>query len=257
MNKQQRKEAGLCIECGNPSRENKTRCSRCAEKAKIYDKCIKEKKKAAGLCIRCGKYPSVPNKTICEQCRIDGSERAKTRAKKRLTAGCCLECDQPAVKNNLCQHHLECRRQQITENKKRHASRRAAGLCEECGNTGIQSIHRQTVLCKTCYLKALSRKHFATTSRWKELEALFANKSICPYTGTKLEIGANASLDHITPTSRGGSDDMQNLQFVYTSGPFDVNLMKGANTDAEYREAIRVQYHHLFGEGNEVPASAT
>lgn len=248
MNKKQKKEAGLCVECGALSRAGKTRCGKCAEKAKIYAKRLKEQKKAAGVCIRCGKYPSLPDKTICNGCRIDGSKRATNRTKKRMASGCCIECDQAAIKNNLCQYHSECRLEQIAQAKIRRDKRREAGLCEECGDEGLQTSSRKTILCKICYLKALSRKHFSTSSRWKDLENLFQSKPICPYTGISLELGVNASLDHITPTSRGGSNLLENMQFVYTFGSLDVNLMKGANTDAEYREAIRVQYNHLFGE---------
>ena len=45
---------------------------------------------------------------------------------------------------------------------------------------------------------------------------------ICPYTGQQLVIGENASVDHILPRSRGGSNDPDNLQWVVTQ----VNLMK-------------------------------
>lgn len=41
---------------------------------------------------------------------------------------------------------------------------------------------------------------------------------------------------------------MENLQFVLNEGAININLMKGMNTDAEYKEAIRMQYNHLFGE---------
>ncbi|MFX5522449.1 HNH endonuclease signature motif containing protein, partial [Acinetobacter baumannii] len=53
------------------------------------------------------------------------------------------------------------------------------------------------------------------TSGWKELRDLLQKQEFkCPYTGDTIVIGENASLDHITPSSRGGQSTIDNLQWV-------------------------------------------
>ena len=44
-----------------------------------------------------------------------------------------------------------------------------------------------------------------------------------------------ASLDHILPKSRGGSNELENLHLVC----FSCNLMKGNLTDSEFRDLLR------------------
>lgn len=76
----------------------------------------------------------------------------------------------------------------------------------------------------------------------------FDVQSICPYTGLSLVLGVNASLDHIIARSVGGSDDLNNLQWVYGSTDFDVNIMKGSSTEADFLKAISLIHHNHQGE---------
>jgi hypothetical protein len=52
----------------------------------------------------------------------------------------------------------------------------------------------------------------------------------CAVTGVALSPGDGASLDHITPRSRGGTHDPSNLRWVLTA----VNTAKSNLTDAEF-----------------------
>lgn len=121
--------------------------------------------------------------------------------------------------------------------------RRECGLCEECGNEPIICNNRIGEVCK---YKALARTATGSVTRWKDLKLVFETNPVCPYTKKQLQIGVNATLDHIIPTCRGGSDENENLQFVYFCDDFDVNKIKGGMTDAEFRYAISVLYKGIF-----------
>jgi len=55
----------------------------------------------------------------------------------------------------------------------------------------------------------------------------------CVYTGIVLIPGRNASLDHILPISRGGTHEIENLQWV----DIQINRMK---TDMTHQEFIQM-----------------
>lgn len=52
-------------------------------------------------------------------------------------------------------------------------------------------------------------------------------------------------MDHIVPTCRGGNNNYDNLQFVYSFGDFDINFMKGSLTNLEFIDTIKMIYGYL------------
>ena len=78
-------------------------------------------------------------------------------------------------------------------------------------------------MCLKHYLQFTAKTHLGSFKKYKELEILFQKQNgICPYTGKKLQLGIDTSIDHIIPKSRGGSKDISNLQWVY----YKANFMK-------------------------------
>ncbi len=55
----------------------------------------------------------------------------------------------------------------------------------------------------------------------------------CIYTGVNLIMGDNATLDHKVPKSRGGSDSIENIQWVTRT----INQMK---TDMTHEEFVQM-----------------
>lgn len=188
-----------------------------------------------GLCDRCGEA-SVPGKTACRKHLDEAAARSARSDVRKRDNGVCLDCNEKVVPGKkFCSVHLE-HRNHINSDKRE--KRRQHGLCEECGKEPI--IGSGCCLGETCKYKSLARSRFGSGARWKDLKLVFERSPICPYTKIPLRIGVNASLDHVIPTSAGGGDDNENLQFVYCCGAFDVNMMKGAMTAMEFRAAIAI-----------------
>jgi len=255
MNKKLKKEKGICVDCTEPAFNGHIRCAGCIMKDHARFKKRQSENKKNKVCVRCGKEP-MPKKNMCEECLQYSSNWCKEIRKKRKKEGLCSECGELTIDGKLCQIHYDKRIQVMQNCKQKRSIRRSNGLCEACGNLDIiQRPNREVVYCEACYFKTMSRKHFKTSSQWKNLKELFYKQPICPYTGIKLQIGVNASLDHKIPKSVGRSNNLENLQFVYSNGDFDrngfhggfdVNIMKGTLTDEKFKEVIKTMYENIY-----------
>lgn len=108
--------------------------------------------------------------------------------------------------------------------------------CVTCGRQ-IQGDPRfpinvtDTPRCPKCFFRRLARRHLGNIALWPRLRDMFTDQAgRCRYTGAVLVLGGNASLDHRTPKSRGGSDHTKNLQWVVNR----VNDAKGNMTHEEF-----------------------
>jgi 5-methylcytosine-specific restriction endonuclease McrA len=64
-----------------------------------------------------------------------------------------------------------------------------------------------------CYLKDTAGRHLGSRRRWKELQELFERQGRrCALSGVPLTLGCDTEVDHIVPRSRGGANDITNLQ---------------------------------------------
>jgi len=88
------------------------------------------------------------------------------------------------------------------------------GKCPRCAN-GFLIPGGKGKKCETCYLKDTADRHLKDRSRWQELKALFESRPFDPYTGIPLYLGKNTELDHIIPVSVGGTEDLENLQWLH------------------------------------------
>jgi CRISPR/Cas system Type II protein with McrA/HNH and RuvC-like nuclease domain len=86
-------------------------------------------------------------------------------------------------------------------------------------------------MCYACWFRKICIDRTGNAKLAKEIQALFDKQGgKCAYTGEPIQLGANAQLDHKTPTPRGGKDVIDNLHWVSAS----VNLMKGQRTHKEF-----------------------
>jgi CRISPR/Cas system Type II protein with McrA/HNH and RuvC-like nuclease domain len=80
-------------------------------------------------------------------------------------------------------------------------------------NTGL--IGKNKSWCESCWLKKVSLQYTGAKNNWLKLKnKLISQKYKCIYSGEKLILGINASIDHIIPKSLGGADNINNLQWV-------------------------------------------
>lgn len=107
----------------------------------------------------------------------------------------------------------ETRRNQALSKRRLRKRKAKAGICYDCKNKAANGMRR----CEGCTLRQLSRRNLGDGSRWAELKDLLDRQQHrCAYTGKRIAIGKNASIDHIFPTSRypDRATDINNIRFV-------------------------------------------
>ena len=149
----------------------------------------------------------------CEACRL-----ARRVADATLTdKGICRDCRGPSDGKTRC----------LTCVRKIKRNLRAKGKCGSCGGCKDTS----SSLCKRCILKNIAKKSLGDSSRHEELLQLLHNQNYqCPITGLHIELGINASVDHIIPRNRGGNHSVENLRWVHVV----FNRMKSDFLDSEF-----------------------
>lgn len=181
-----------------------------------------KKRVSEGTCVKCGKEKIDPDyKTMCSGCGSKERDRSLSKSKKQSAAwraeGKCTGCGKERSPNKLkCE---TCLNRIRVINSNRSKLRKANGQCYVCANPvdpNVSSMTIEYVLCVVCYMKRMARLHLNSAEDGPKLQALFDKQNgLCAYTKEKLILGDNASIDHITPISRGGDDsDIANLQWV-------------------------------------------
>lgn len=207
---QQRKAAGLCIECGNPvgpERFGFNRCVSCAEKAKERARKLHQQRKDARLCLRCGKT-AISGMTLCNSCAKENEEKNKEKDNRRKAGGLCPRCGKSVKSGKIhCKSCLEKEREQDKQ-------RVTAGLCMSCGGNTPALPNR--IRCRTCTIKYVVKHNCKSIKLAKSLDMKLTNQLFrCPYTGIGLTIGENASIDHKVARANGGTNDLDNLEWVH------------------------------------------
>jgi 5-methylcytosine-specific restriction endonuclease McrA len=224
-------------------------CKLCAAEHSKETQKRRIERKNAGLCTNCGKEKDDENFRMCLRCQTKESEKTRKRNKQRKEAGICAigPCNNTRLSNHrFCVIHRE---EWLKKDKKRSLKLIDDGLCTSCGSEKYMDcfenrLNIQTKSCQTCYLKMLSVRHLKTVSRWKELfNILIKQNYMCPYTGDKLVLGVNDSIDHILPRGRypEKSHDINNLRWVTRN----INNMKYDLIDDEFCKEISKIVKHL------------
>ena len=95
-------------------------------------------------------------------------------------------------------------------------------------------------------MKSSARTWLGDSKRHVDLKQMLESQGYkCVYTGRRLEIGGNASIDHKIPRSRGGEDVIENLQWV----DWQVNRAKTDMTHDEFIVMCRLIVRRADGDG--------
>ena len=177
--------------CGTCQRPSATAT---CEKCKKKQNTRREGRRSNGLCPRCGERAETGYKQ-CKKCRDKANEFKKQKNKN----GKCSYCS-----NNAAIGHT---------------------ICQSCLDK--ERVRRRNHLWET-----YAKNYLGDTNRSQELKDILNKQNgKCAYSGLPITIGVNASLDHIIPKSKGGSNDVTNLQWTTKY----VNKMK---SDMEAQEFI-------------------
>lgn len=89
----QRKEQGLCVKCGQPAVDGKSKCEKCLSKDREYQQNRKNRYREQGLC-PCGK-PKYMDKKLCYNCYVRSKVYAQEHRKPTYRElGLCMLCGQ-------------------------------------------------------------------------------------------------------------------------------------------------------------------
>lgn len=81
-----RKAAGVCVRCGSPDTDGKTRCNVCRQKASAYEK---EKYKTLwmqGKCVRCKQPIDSSSYILCSKCIEHERQRKRRKHDERAVS---------------------------------------------------------------------------------------------------------------------------------------------------------------------------
>jgi CRISPR/Cas system Type II protein with McrA/HNH and RuvC-like nuclease domain len=113
------------------------------------------------------------------------------------------------------------------------SKRKSKGLCADCGKYPARNA---SCRCEICTLKMTAADHLGSRKLYKPLMMLFLRQQgKCVYTGMQLTLGTNTSLDHRIPRTKGGTNDIDNLQWVHKS----INTMKSDLSEEEFLDFCR------------------
>ena len=166
----------------------------------------------------------------CSQYRL---EYQRTYYASLRAQGLCLYCRRPLEgKNTAYLRCSNCRAKIANQRLKRRNFLREQGLCI-CG----QPIAVGNRVCEDCWFKEISKGNTGTPKNWLIIKEILLRQNYeCAYTGKKLVIGVNASIDHIVPTTKGGNNFIENLQWV----DIKINRMKNDMSHQEFISTIKL-----------------
>jgi hypothetical protein len=218
--------AGLCVTCRTPHNRKTRRCEACTKKAVAGNRRIKQKAHESDVCPECRK-PWIGTTKRCPECKAISRAKWKGRADGAL----CARCFRP--KDGHHKACSECRTAMRAISMSRRATFAKEGRCVQCGIPKTDP----GLYCRKCTFRAAARRWLGSAKLWIKLVELFdAQEGRCAYTGEPLVIGGNASLDHKIPRSRGGTNTIENVQWV----TWKVNRVKTDMTHDEFIDLCKI-----------------
>lgn len=203
------------------------------EKTSDYMKEFTHRRREQHLCLSCGAKTN--GKLYCVRCSVKRCDKARLDTKIKRGKGLCIQCGKPSVLGTWrCQSCSDSNKQLREKREKRSL---AEGLCFKCAKRPHLNTSYRKKMCHTCYLKHTSVKNMNSTKYWRSILSILESQDyICPYSGEKIVLSQNDSIDHILPRSRFPAlvNDISNIQWVTRH----INHMKWDMTHDEFMETL-------------------
>lgn len=204
-----------------------------------YSKIRYQKLKKEGKCTVCNKPVQIYGHIHCNDCKIKSKNIQTLYLKDKKDKKLCPACGNPAEKNVRCNKctekydiHNTNKRTMCIENKLCIACKLkidSGTFCDECRSKvrDKRKLLKSQNLCVHCQEPSMNNKTMClecliskTANRagityLEAIEIWEEQNGICPYSGRKLELGIDASLDHTLAKSKGGLNIKNNLKWVH------------------------------------------
>ena len=145
--------------------------------------------------------------------------------KSQKEKGLCIQCSNPTLKGTRCE---KCRNRRAEIRKENYNKWKQTGLCCQCGRTSIPNKN----YCENHYLKKISLIRLGSNLYSKELAELLKKQNYkCALTGDEISFLMDIELDHVTPITRGGRNELSNVRWVTK----EANRLKQNLTDKELK----------------------
>lgn len=202
-------------------------CGLHLERRRENDKRRKQLRLSHGLCEHCSSPLDNATK-LCSKCVEKKANWSADFRDRQTEKSLCYRCSRPIEdpSNNRCDACIE-------KVKEKQKTRLAAGSCYQCDNPRLID---NKLYCIDCWLKEKSYQVFNTRKKYELLKTLWNDqKGLCAYTKVTLAPGSfYTHLEHKTPLSRGGKNEIENLQWTQRK----INLLKDTQTHEEFLASI-------------------
>ena len=153
-----------------------------------------------------------------------------------------------------CKVCMKSYQQKLASEKKEKTKHYSFGVCCRCKKARLETskfclkcLVEQTLkraVLRSENIPALKRQELVTAL----IKKLEKSEYSCFYTGLKLVPGLNLSLDHRIPIQKGGTTNLENLEWVHSG----INSLKNDRTEKEFIAAygsMLVEYSLLASKG--------
>ena len=145
----ERKEKGLCVQCGKPNDNGKVICDECVLKRKkaYIQRC--NKRIAEGGCVLCGK-PLWGETQYCEEHYKNKREKQKIRYVESKQEGKCCCCGKPIEEGNKTVYCDNCREKK-KESRRAYIENGVCPICKKIPSMKLTINNKLSIICTCTY----------------------------------------------------------------------------------------------------------